>query len=197
MASKLQVYNMALGNLGMQKIYSTDLTNPSAKACDLYWDQAIEDTFSEHAWGFATVKEQFALVSVDVVGWEYVYAYPPKAAIVHNVFSEANVDYKEEQEFETVFIPDSNKKVICSNEAEAYIEYTYIVQDTTLYSPKFVVAAAFKLAALMAQTLTSDPNIAGAMQQNAGMIVAEAKRLNAKEKLKKANHTNKIVDARA
>ncbi len=194
--SKLQIWNMGLSHLGMPKIFSTDLDNPSAIACDLYWLPALDDAFSELSWAFATVKEQFALVSETVVGWDYVYAYPPKAAGVHNVFSEANVMYKEEQEFETVFLPSSNKKVICSNEPEAWQEYTYVVLDTTIYSPKFVIAASFKLAALMAQSLTSDPGAGGAMQQNAGIIVSEAKRINAKEKIKRAQQTNPIVEAR-
>lgn len=196
MDSKIQIYNMALGNLGMQKIFSTDTDDPRYKACELFYTEALEDTYAEHAWGFANVKEQFALVTATVVGWSYVYAYPPKAAQVHNVFSAANVDYKEEQDFEVVFLPDQNKKVVCSNEQSAYQEYTYKVADTTLFSPKFVVALAFKLAALMAQTLTTDIGIVQAMQQNAALIIGEAKRLDSNEKPRQPKQTNKIVNAR-
>ena len=187
---------MALGNLGMQKIFSTDTSDPRYKACELFYPEALNDTYSEHAWGFANVKAQFAIVSATVVGWDYVYAYPPNGARVNNVFSEANVEYKEEQEFETVFLPDQNKKVICSNEVSAYQEYTYIVEDTTIFSPKFVVATAFKLSALMGQTLTTDAGIVQAMQQNAFAVIQEAKRLDATEKPRTVKQTNKLVDAR-
>lgn len=196
MASKIQIYNMALSNLGMAKIFSTDINDPRMKACELYYYEALIDTYAEHAWSFATVTEQFALVSATVVGWTYVYAYPPKAAIVHNVFSEGNVDFKEEKEFEIQFLPAQNKKVVCSNESEAYIDYTYIVEDTTIFSPKFVVALAFKLAAFMSQTLTTDPGVTQAMQHNANIIIDEAKRLNSKEKIKRPKQTNTIVESR-
>ena len=196
MASKIKIYNLSLGHLGMQKIFSTDTEDPRMKACLLYYPEALEDTYAEYAWGFANVIEKFAIVSATVVGWNYVYAYPPKAARVHNVYSEANFEYKEEQNFDKVFLPSQNKTVIVSNEAEAYQEYTYMVEDTTIFSPKFVIALSFKLAALMAQTLTTDPNIAGAMQQNAMGIIDEAKRLDAKEKPKTTKQSNKIVLSR-
>lgn len=196
MASKIQIYNMALGNLGMQKIFSTDTDDPRYKACELYYTEALNDTYSEYAWGFANVKEQFAIVSATVVGWTYVYAYPPNGARVNNVFSEGNVTYKEEQDFELVFLPDQNKKVICSDEDSAYQEYTYIVEDTTIFSPKFVVALAFKLSALMGQTLTTDAGIAQTMQQNAVMIINEAKRLDATEKPRTVKQTNTLANSR-
>lgn len=198
--SKIQIYNFALVNLGMGKIFSTDTSDPRLIACELFYPQALEDTYAEGTWSFATVKEQLALVSTTddagVVGWDYVYAYPPKAAKVDYVFSEANVDYREEQDFEIVFLADQNKKVVCSNEASAYQEYTYIVEDTTIFSAKFVVALSFKLAALIAQTLTTDPGIVQAMQQNASMIIQEAKRLDFKNKPKEKKQTNKIVNSR-
>lgn len=196
MASRLQIYNMALSHIGMKKIYSTSTQNPSLVACDLHYPEALEDTYSEYSWSFATVKEQFASPSIDIVGWDYVYTYPPKAAIVNAVFSAANVDYKDEQEFEVVFVPGSNKKVICSNEPDAYIEYTYIVEDTTLFSPKFVLALSFKLAALIAFSLTADASKSDEMRNAAAGVIAEAKRINFKEKIKRPEQSNKIVDAR-
>lgn len=196
MASKIKIYNLSLGHLGMQKIFSTDTEDPRMKACELYYPEALEDTYAEYAWGFANVIEQFAIVSATVVGWDYVYAYPPKAARVNNVFSEENSEYKEEKDFDKVFLPSQNKTVIVSNEQAAYQEYTYKVEDTTIFTPKFVMALSFKLAALMAQTLTTDPNIAGAMQQNSLSIIDEARRLDSKEKPKRTKQTNEIVQSR-
>lgn len=198
MASKLQFYNMALTNIGMKKIFSTTsaTSNPSLEACDLHYLEAITDTYSEYSWSFATVKEQFPVASVDVVGWDYVYPYPPKAASVNAVFSEANVDYKDEQEFEVVFIPSAGKKFVCSDEAEAYIEYTYIVEDTTIFSSKFIAAGAFKLAALIAPALTGDPALAQKMSEYAAVAISEAKRVNFTEKIKRPKRSNAIVDSR-
>ena len=197
MASKIQIYNMALSHLGMQKIFDTTSDDPRQNACNLYWYEALLDTYSELGWTFATVKEQFALVSgVTVPGWDYIYAYPPKASVVRYVYSEGNVDYKEEQEYEVIFLPSLNKRVVCSNESEAYQEYTYIVEDTTLFSPKFVMAQSFKLAALMAQTLTNDPAIATNMRSNSNVIIDEAKRINAKEKIKKKKQTSELLNSR-
>jgi hypothetical protein len=188
---------MALSHLGMQKVFTTTPNNdPRIVACNLYYDDALKDTYEANEWSFATVKDQFAQVDADVVGWSYVYAYPPKAASINYVYSEANVKYKIEQEFEVVYLPDTNKKVVCSDEESAYIEYTHIVEDTTLFSSKFVTALSFKLAALMAQTLTNDPGVSQAMQQNAGLIVQEAQRLNKGEKIKKPEQTNSIVNSR-
>lgn len=196
MASKIQIYNLALSHIGMRKLFDTTTQNPSLEACELHYPTALEDTYAEHSWSFATVKSKFAQVSADVVGWEYVYAYPPKAAVVNYVFSAANVKFKAEQDFEIVFLPESNKKVVCSNEPEAYQEYVHMVEDTTLFSPKFVLATSFKLAALIAPSLIADPEKAELMRASARGIINEAKRINFGEKEKRPEQTNEIVESR-
>ena len=65
----------------MKKLFNTTESNPSLEACELFWLEALKDVYSEYAWSFATVKDQFASPSTTVVGWDYVYTYPPKAAV--------------------------------------------------------------------------------------------------------------------
>ncbi len=187
---------MALSHIGMKALTTTVGGNPRADACNLFYDEALKDTYREHGWAFATVKDQFAMPSVEVVGWNYVYAYPPKAAIVRYVFDESNVDLKYKQEFEVVYIPAQNKKVVCSDLAEAYIEYTYIVEDATIFDSKFTLALSYKLAAMMAQTLTTDTQVGPNAMQNFQMIVAEAKRINFQEKIKRPTTESEIVNVR-
>lgn len=195
--STLQIWNLALNFLGMETLTTSALTNPSAKACNLFFETCRDDVYSEYRAAFATVKEALVLVDDTVIGWDYVYQYPTKCARVWNVFNEGSVEYKEEQEFEVVYLSSQNKRVICSNLESAYAEYTYKVADVTMFDAKFVLALSYKLATAIA------PALLGADSQKATealnlylSVISEAKRLNAQEKIKKPTFSSGTVDSR-
>lgn len=196
MAALLDIYNLALGHLAMNKVNSTTGVDPSTVACNNNYVTCRDDVFSESRWPFATARAALTLSAVTVLGWTYVYVYPTTAARVWFVFDEATVDTKHEQEFEVIYDVATGARVICSELSTAYAEYTYKVTDTTIYNPKFVMALSYRLAAAMAHTLTGDPAKGEALMGIYNAMISEAKRLSFAERIKKPTQTSGYVNSR-
>lgn len=197
MASKIEIVNMALTHLGKKPIVSLTDNNPSASCADIFWTNALDDTFSEHRWPFANTQSLLAELDETIIGWDYVYAYPSKAAKVFYVYDEGSWNKKEANEFEVMYLPTpDNRRVIATNIAEAYCEYTYKVLDTTLWDAKFSLSFSFKLAALMAHSLTGDRTMSAQIQPLFQSSIDDAKRLSGQEKIKKPYRESSAYDAR-
>lgn len=194
--SKIDIANMALTHLGMNGITSFTQNNPSAIACNTFFVPTRDEVLGESQWPFARVSEALALTNEEVLGWDYCYLYPVKAAGVWNVYDEATVNKKGEQEFEVVYIPDSNIKVICSNLASAYADYTYKINDTSLYNNKFIMAFSYRLAAAMAHTLTGSAEVGLKLMDIYNALISEAKRISGSEKKKKPNQVSSYQESR-
>jgi len=194
--SKIDIANMALTHLGMKVITSLAENTPSAIACNNFFAPCRDDVFRESRWPFATVSAPLVLVTDTVIGWDYVYLYPVNAATVWSVYDESTVDEKDSQEFEVFFIPGSNRRVIGSKLSYAYADYTYKVEDTSLYDPKFVMALSYRLAASMANTLTGSPEVSTQLMNVYNAILSEAKRVSGIEKRKKPTQKSSYQNSR-
>ena len=185
--SQLGLYNLALQHLGMKKITSISGTDPSTVACNNFYETCLNDAYSEHAWPFATAQATVNASSVTApLGWTYCYDYPTEnCAKVWLVFNEATYDKPDEQDFNTFYDPTTGTRIIASNLEEAYIEYTHIVSDPTLWDTKFYLAMSYKLAASMAHALTGDAQKGLALMQLYNGIIHEAKRVGSSEQRKK------------
>lgn len=196
MASKIDIANLALTHLAMNPIRSLETNSPAAIACNTYFDSSRDEVLGEAQWSFANAQAALARSTVTVIGWDYVYAYPSKAAAVWAVYDEATVKEKDSQEFEIKLSPTNNVRVICSNLVDAYCDYTHKVEDTSLYSPKFVIALSYRLAAAMAHTLVGSVEVGTTMMTIYNALISEAKRLNASEKIKKPFQRSSYQDSR-
>jgi len=196
MSSKIDICNMALAHLGMKAITSITAPNPASIACNEFFDPSRDDVFSESRWPFASASEPLVLSTETVLGWNYAYAYPVKAAAVWDVYNEGSVSDKEEQEFEVIFKPSSNLRIVCSDLQLAYADYTYILEDTGIYSPKFVMALSYRLAASMSHTLIGSAEVGLKLLDIYGAAISEAKRVSSREKKKKPRQTSSYQDSR-
>ena len=196
MSSKIDIINLALNHLGVNGITSLTEQTPAATAANNFYIPSRDDVFREYRWPFATVRETLTLTTAEILGWNYVYQYPVKASTVWSVFDEGTVDTKDQQEFEVLYIPDTNKKVICSNLQNAYAEMTYRVEDTTLYDSKFIFALSYKLAGAMSHILIGSPEIGIKMSDLYNMIIAQAKTTSYAERLKKPRQVSSYQNSR-
>ena len=206
MSSQTSICNMALTAIGMKTISNINDTTVRANACLAFWDDAADDAFSEHRWSFATAIELLVAKTYSFPQWQFTYAIPVFSKRVWTVFgitgglqvnpNDGTMDFiqstsdEETQEFETLYIPIDNVRVIASNEQNAYCRYTYKVSDVTIWTPKFCIAFAFKLAALIAPTLTGDGSKAITMLQMYGGLINEEKRIGESEKIKKPTQSS-------
>ena len=185
------ILNMALHHLGIEPILSIDDLNPAAKVLKDFWVPARDDTYSEHRWPFADVQLALELVSgVTVIGWDYVYGYPVNVARVWNVYSEGQVAYKEEREFEKKYSPAYERSIICSNDDYAYADVTYIIENVDLWDPKFCMAHSLKMASLACPDLVGDGDKALQLMQLYTGVINEAKRIGSVEQKKKPNQNS-------
>ena len=198
MASKLQIVNMALAHIGLKPLADLDGTDPITTAVNTYYDYSLEDVFSEHRWPFANVKTALSEITVedDDIEWDFMYTYPSSAARVFLVYSEGSVTTKEYEEFEVIYLTGSTRKVILTNTEDAYAEYTYIMTDTTKWEPKFTLAFSYRLAALIAFSVTGDVDNSVKMNDIYASFIGEAKRLSFQEKIKAPYPKTDTIDAR-
>lgn len=200
MTADLTICNMALGHLGEQALTQAQLTAntvPSAKACNTFFTPTILDLFREHKWPFADAQLSLNASSVDVTPWAAVYDYPTQnCAAVWSVYDESTADKKDEQDFEIKYDPTTGAKVICSNLEEALADYTHIVTDTSLWDSKFVFAASYRLASVMASTLGVDANKALGFFQLSSAMIGSAKRIGSVEQKKIPEFSSSTQNAR-
>jgi len=195
--SLIAICNMALSHIGAKAIASLAEDTPSADACNTHWLGCRNAVLREFNWPFARANIILAEVSSAThPEWDYVYGYPASCANVWNVFNEATYDKKEEQNFEVFYSASLNRKLIGSNLAEAYAEYTYKVQDTAIYDNQFSMALSYRLAAAMAHDLMSDPDLGIKMLNIYIALIAETKRVAAYEEKRKPTQTSATLDAR-
>lgn len=135
MSTKLDIFNLALNHVGMNKILSdSDISSPSGKACNRYFEPCRDDLFSEHEWPFASVQLELAESSeTALLGWDVMYDYPSETiSKVWSVFNSAVADRKHEQDFEERYFLDATADTWSSGTTYAvgdYVDYndvTYI-----------------------------------------------------------------------
>lgn len=196
MISKIGIANLTFSHLGMKPIVSLTEDIPQVNTFNAAYDPSLDDLYEEALWAFATVQKPLTPVSNEIVGWKYVYAYPANIAKAWKVYNTSTVDKKDEQDFETYFIVEENKRVICCNTSEALADVTYKVTDTNIFSPKFAFALSYKIASIIAHDLTGDLEKGSTMLQVYQLVLDDAKRLSFTEKKKFPKFTSAQQEAR-
>jgi hypothetical protein len=193
--------NIALAHIGQNELTDVETdSSPEATACQRYYSIARKDVLREHSWGFATVQEALTenpgVDSDDYPEWDYFYSYPSNALNVWAVFNEVTASEKWEQEFEKVYNPTLNEHIILTHQESAFAEYTYDVQDVTLWDEKFVLAFTWRLASLIAKAITGDDDVGIKALKISNDLVSDAKRVGHAEKKKKVDFSSKTINAR-
>lgn len=195
---QLNIYNLALRHLGLKKISSLTGTDPATTACNDFFVPCRDDVFSEHQWSFANVQATLNPSAVNVPsGWEHAYDYPTEnCAAVWLVYNESTTDSKFDQDFETMYAPAADAKIICTNLSDALYEYTHIVTSITMWSAKFIMALSHRISAEIAPFLTGDDKKALNEMQIYSAIIGEVKRIDAVGQIKKPAQSCPAQEAR-
>lgn len=198
--TQLQLINLSLVNLGQNVITQAQLTanaHPSAVAANLWWEPCRDEVLGSNNWSFATVTATLSALDIDDARWDYVYSYPVSAvSSMWYVYNDATASIRDQQEFTVRYIPTLGVSAIFSDLDEAKVEYTYKVTDTTMWSPQFIMAFTYRLAAAMAMSITGAGDKGLQAAQTFNGLIAEAKRLSFYEKPKKPDEDCKYINAR-
>lgn len=157
MASKIEICNMALGNVGTSKtIASIDEASNEARACKTYYDQVLKEVLRVRPWPFSTGMVQLALVETQPNPiWHYSYRYPSDCAKVRRIVpSDVMVDDNYRDPF--IISSDTAGRLVLSNQINAMAEITKIITDPLLFDEGFINAITWLLAAKIAPSLTGN-----------------------------------------
>jgi hypothetical protein len=143
MASKVEIMNMASLELGDEIIMSEDEDTKIARTMKALWPTTVKECLEDHTWGFAKKRATLAqLTAAPEHGYAYAYQLP--ADFIRMVY---------------MGVPDDEydwsieNGLLLTDEGAAEITYIYNVTTPALFSPKFVVALSYLLAAKAANSI--------------------------------------------
>lgn len=162
MASKTQIANMALSHLGVGVEIANIETEQSqeATACRRFYDVALQATLRDYQWPFATKQATLSLIeslTASTDEWDYSYRYPSDCIDARRILSGTRNDSRQSRAPFRI-LKDSSARIIYTDQENAILEYTELVDDPGFYPPDFQLAFSYRLAYLIAPKLTKgDP----------------------------------------
>ncbi|MFA6051566.1 MAG: hypothetical protein WC762_03150 [Methylobacter sp.] len=157
-ASDVDICNLALAHLGdeasVTSINPPD-QSPQAAYCAKFYPISLAIALDDHNWGFATKTVTLALLTNPSSLWTYCYALPSTFINVQALFDAASVGDvgritgSNQQEY-SVETDDLENSIIYTNQSNAMLKYTSFVSNPTKFSPAFIDALSWRLAAFLA-----------------------------------------------
>lgn len=202
MSSEVDICNLALSHVGDDAtVASINPPEGSAQAehCARFYPIARDSMQEMHAWSFATKRVLLSqLTNTPTWNWSYAYAQPSDAINILALLPQSSSTDDDSQEFETE-TDGSGTDIILTNEPTASLVYTYIVTDTTKFSPLFTEALALLLASFIAgPVLKGDAGVqmSRARYQDFQEVMARAVTSDANQRRRRPVHTPDWMNAR-
>lgn len=207
---QLDVYNMALGYVGVAPLSTLAGTDNITTTLNLYWNPAVRETQRGAPWDFNTVLITLAQnTTYNIINnWAFAYTYPatsqtqPECLKIWKIFSPTSGAqivgtfpgiYPNTQvssldgfnmcaaKYKVVYDPVAQIKVILTNVSNAIAEYTVPIFDTTLWDSLFVQSLALRLASLVCTPLVNDDNKTANIIKLYNASMSDAQRSNDEE----------------
>lgn len=193
MASKLDICNIALSNIGCLPIQSLTDNSESSRLLLLNWDRCLESVLREFPWNFATTVQKLNLSTENPIDYDYAYAYPFNCLQILGIYEK---DCHKKFDYTVRASTDGTMKIILTDLEEAYIKYTQKIQDTTLYDPSFVEAFAYKLSWEINNAKTGNAQQTQEMAQRYQQALYKAYHNTATEQRKKDMYPDRYIQCR-
>lgn len=149
MASEVQICNLGLAHLGNRaRVASISPVDGSAESdyCASFFALARNEVLAMHDWAFARKRVELALVTgpeTDV--WEYAYSLPSDCLKPRRILTGTSTAYELDSEpFEI------EGTTLLTNKENAVLVYTRPITTAGSFSPAFVNAMGFLMAAYLA-----------------------------------------------
>lgn len=159
MASKVDIWNLALSNLGHKaNIADPEEVSAEANHCRRFYPIALRVALERYAWSFATRREALAEVTNPVSHWAYAYGLPNKCIKARAVLLPESTDDSQEQPFALESDADGEPILYC-NVGDAVLKYTALAEDTVRFTPFFTLTLSYDLAALLVGPIPKDAKL--------------------------------------
>ncbi len=176
-ASKILIWNMALGWIGTRTVSSEGEKTLEAVQCGLYWDMARRQVLRSYPWNFAQKRVWLAQVPMPVgyeLEYEHAYAMPLDALKANKILPDGKESYApnydgsysgidELTRFIVVNDHAGGRSVLLTHAPRVVLAYTADIEDARLFDDLFSHVLARKLAADIAVSLLK--NNAGKVQE--------------------------------
>ena len=162
----LDIYNMALGILGAEKLADTTTDCTPLRVCQTFYTVTKENLLASFDWNFARVR---ASISKDATApaFEYSARFALPADCMRILEVVGCDDFTEETGY-----------ILC-NRTTIQLKYTTNSKAETAYPSVFVNALAARLAANMCYQLTQKTDLRQLCEQLAEKAISQAMHLNA------------------
>lgn len=158
MATKVNIWNMALARLGNTKVVGADTDQTTeALTCSLFWDNVLDDVLRAVAWPFTTKIAALAgKAAAPNADWAFSYTYPNDCVTARRIIDTATRNSSAMSKIP--FRARTNDKIYTDID-NAILEYTERVIDTTKFSADFVQCVALLLAVKVAPAVAGVNNV--------------------------------------
>lgn len=156
--SQTGIVNLALGKIGAKRIANIDEdSNQAIRARDI-WEYIRDEVLEAGEWKFAKTRVALAQSTTEpLYGWDYAYPLPSDFLKLCLGTPEDPSVYPTGNAWVIETLPSGRMVLLTdydNSSNDLYINYIRRVVDVTKYSPSFVSALAFRLAAELAIPLT-------------------------------------------
>lgn len=177
MASEVDICNLALSHIG-QDAAVTSISPPDgsfeADKCATFYPMARDEILERHAWRFNTKRATLAyLDATPPAGWIYAYGFPSDCIQPLALYLPDEVDDTNQQHF-SVETADDGQIVIYTNVADAVLKYKSQQTDTTKFTPSFIRAVSYLLAAYLCGPITKDIKMKAGLEKLADDEITDA-----------------------
>lgn len=174
--SETQIAKLALQHIGDRyDITTLDEDTPEAEQVNLVFDNVRDALLAEFPWKFSKAYTSPAkLAGTPPAQWENMYAYPPDALKVWKIVNPLGRDNYPPIPFD-ILRNSNDVKVLVTNTSEPEFEYAKKITNTGEFSPHFVLALSWRIAAMIAMPLTGSTEVRDRVRQEADIAVATAK----------------------
>lgn len=187
MSSKLDICNLALGMVNAMPIGSLTEVSAEAITVNMAYAMILRAVLEPHPWGFATKLQSLAALDGEELGeFSYVYELPADCLTPQGTIHGLD----EQPEFKV------RGRKFYSDENPVMLEYTYLEENTGVYSPTFVTALATSIAAYVAPRLGANKMQSFLLQQSIAAL-RTAKASDAKLTNKKSTANRTFVSVRS
>jgi hypothetical protein len=149
MASDVQICNLGLAHLGNRgRVASIDPVDGSAEAdyCASFFSLARNELLAMADWTFARKRVALALVTGPTTSrWEFAYSLPSDCLVPRRILTD--ITAADEQDSELYAIEGA---VLMTNKEDAVLVYTRPIITAGSFSPSFVTAFGYLMAAYLA-----------------------------------------------
>lgn len=196
MASKIDICNFALRELGLPDIATLDTpTTKAQKDCVRFYPQAVSTVLVEAPWVFARRRRTLTSYTVPDIYYDiydYAYVYPTDCAkLLRMYIPDSNIPahYR-------IVIADNDDKILLCNVENATAEIVATDIDSTMYDPTFIEALSLKLMIYLAPSLRGSDQKLELASVRYARAIAEAQKTNKNEDQQKPERRVPWLDAR-